>query len=231
MVAKAPIAADSVGVAQPADIDATTMTKIDTSGTTYSTNGRKRLPARGSSLERAWAARASGLSLTRTRCRRRRRATGSGRASRRRSAAWRSRCPTGCRAARSAPRAGSACPPRRSPSPGRWPWWGDSRAPASPAASGCPASQWWRWSSPRSPRRPCRPPPRRPRGGPAPARIRRSTPSITLTARPVWNSTSPIRMNSGIGVSEKLVTETDAVARELLQPGLAAEPDASRRAG
>ena len=42
-VAKAPIAADSVGVAQPADIDATTMTKIDTSGTTYSTNGRKRL--------------------------------------------------------------------------------------------------------------------------------------------------------------------------------------------
>ena len=45
MVAKAPIAADSVGVAQPADIDATTMTKIDTSGTTYCTNGRKRLPA------------------------------------------------------------------------------------------------------------------------------------------------------------------------------------------
>src|SRR4029078_11217704 len=38
-------------------------------------------------------------------------------------------------------------------------------------------------------------------------RISRSTPSITFTARPVWNSTSPIRMKSGIGVSEKLATE------------------------
>ena len=37
-------------------------------------------------------------------------------------------------------------------------------------------------------------------------RISRSTPSITLMARPVWNSTSPIRMNSGIGVSEKFIT-------------------------
>ena len=43
MVAKAPIAADSVGVAQPADIDTTTMTKIDTSGTTYWTKGSSRL--------------------------------------------------------------------------------------------------------------------------------------------------------------------------------------------
>src|ERR1700741_1215952 len=42
---------------------------------------------------------------------------------------------------------------------------------------------------------------------PGSCRIRRSTPSITFTARPVWNSTSPIRMNSGIGVSEKLGTE------------------------
>src|SRR6185295_8037175 len=39
-------------------------------------------------------------------------------------------------------------------------------------------------------------------------RIRRSTPSMTFTARPVWNRTSPIRMKSGIGVSEKLATET-----------------------
>src|SRR5260221_10927786 len=39
-------------------------------------------------------------------------------------------------------------------------------------------------------------------------RIRRSTPSITFTARPVWNRSSPIRINSGIGVSEKLATET-----------------------
>src|SRR3954471_4804271 len=37
--------------------------------------------------------------------------------------------------------------------------------------------------------------------------ISRSTPSITLTAIPVWNSTSPIRMKSGIGVSEKLAIE------------------------
>src|SRR3954471_8234507 len=37
--------------------------------------------------------------------------------------------------------------------------------------------------------------------------IRRSTPSITLTAMPVWNSTSPIRMKSGIGVREKLAME------------------------
>jgi hypothetical protein len=40
MVKNAPIAADSVGVAQPADIEATTTTKIDTSGITYCTNGR-----------------------------------------------------------------------------------------------------------------------------------------------------------------------------------------------
>src|SRR3954463_14928730 len=42
MVAKAPIAADSVGVAQPADIEITTMTKIETRGTTYCTKGSRR---------------------------------------------------------------------------------------------------------------------------------------------------------------------------------------------
>ena len=40
MVNSAPIAADSVGVAQPADMEATTMTKIETSGTTYWKKGR-----------------------------------------------------------------------------------------------------------------------------------------------------------------------------------------------
>ena len=40
IVARAPIAADSVGVAHPADIEATTMAKIDTSGRTYCTKGR-----------------------------------------------------------------------------------------------------------------------------------------------------------------------------------------------
>ena len=39
MVAKAPSAAVSVGVAQPTSIAPTTMPKIDTSGITYFTNG------------------------------------------------------------------------------------------------------------------------------------------------------------------------------------------------
>src|SRR5258707_12653003 len=38
-------------------------------------------------------------------------------------------------------------------------------------------------------------------------RIRCSTPSITFTASPVWNSTSPMRMKSGMEVSEKLATD------------------------
>ena len=42
MVANAPIAADSVGVAQPADIEPTTTPKIETSGSTYCTNGLQR---------------------------------------------------------------------------------------------------------------------------------------------------------------------------------------------
>ena len=37
---------------------------------------------------------------------------------------------------------------------------------------------------------------------PGTRRISRSMPSITFSARPVWNSTSPISTNSGIGVSE-----------------------------
>src|SRR5215470_114268 len=43
---------------------------------------------------------------------------------------------------------------------------------------------------------------------PGTCRIRRSMPSITLSASPVWNKTSPISTNSGIGVSEKLATAT-----------------------
>src|SRR5262245_61046042 len=42
---------------------------------------------------------------------------------------------------------------------------------------------------------------------PGTCRIRCSTPSMTFTASPVWNSTSPMRMNRGIGVSEKLATD------------------------
>src|SRR6201994_95456 len=50
--------------------------------------------------------------------------------------------------------------------------------------------------------------------------IRRSTPSMTLIASPVWKSTSPIRMNSGIGVSEKLTTATLLLRTSWLRPAL-----------
>src|SRR6185503_4710777 len=63
MVKKAPIAADSVGVAQPADMDATTTTKIDTSGITYCTNGRSFCQPRYSVKPDAGAS--DGLSITR----------------------------------------------------------------------------------------------------------------------------------------------------------------------
>src|SRR3954464_7921758 len=53
---------------------------------------------------------------------------------------------------------------------------------------------------------------------PGSCRIRRSTPSITFTASPVWNSTSPIRMNSGIGVSEKLATEPTLLRASCTSP-------------
>src|SRR6185436_11329855 len=53
---------------------------------------------------------------------------------------------------------------------------------------------------------------------PGTCRISRSTPSITFTARPVWNSSSPIRMKSGIGVSEKLATETTLLRTIWVRP-------------
>src|SRR4051812_27662213 len=49
--------------------------------------------------------------------------------------------------------------------------------------------------------------------------ISRSMPSITLTARPVWNSTSPISTKSGIGVSEKLITELTLFLASWASPG------------
>ena len=49
--------------------------------------------------------------------------------------------------------------------------------------------------------------------------IRRSMPSITLTARPVWNNTSPINTNSGIGVSEKLIKELTLLRASCTKPG------------
>ncbi len=54
---------------------------------------------------------------------------------------------------------------------------------------------------------------------PGTRRISRSTPSITLSAMPVWNSTSPIRMNSGIGVSEKFMTEMTLLRTTCARPG------------
>src|SRR6267142_3195987 len=53
---------------------------------------------------------------------------------------------------------------------------------------------------------------------PGTCRIRCSTPSITLTARPVWNSTSPMRMKSGIDVSEKLATEPTLLRASCVSP-------------
>ena len=53
---------------------------------------------------------------------------------------------------------------------------------------------------------------------PGTCRIRRSTPSMTFTASPVWNSTSPIRMKSGIGVSEKLATEPTLLRANCVSP-------------
>src|SRR6476646_9218410 len=49
--------------------------------------------------------------------------------------------------------------------------------------------------------------------------ISRSMPSITLTARPVWKSTSPISTKSGIGVSEKLITELTLFLASWASPG------------
>src|SRR6185369_3125662 len=49
--------------------------------------------------------------------------------------------------------------------------------------------------------------------------ISRSMPSITFTARPVWKRISPISTNSGIGVSEKLVTELTALRASCTKPG------------
>src|SRR5436190_6723816 len=49
--------------------------------------------------------------------------------------------------------------------------------------------------------------------------ISRSMPSITFTARPVWNSTSPISTKSGIGVSEKLITELTLLRANWASPG------------
>src|SRR4029079_14407712 len=49
--------------------------------------------------------------------------------------------------------------------------------------------------------------------------IRRSMPSITLTARPVWNSTSPMSTNNGIGVSAKLITELTLLRASWARPG------------
>ena len=43
-------------------------------------------------------------------------------------------------------------------------------------------------------------------------------PSMTFSARPVWNSTSPISTNSGIGVSENAVTEPTLLRASCASP-------------
>ena len=48
--------------------------------------------------------------------------------------------------------------------------------------------------------------------------ISRSMALIALKARPVWNSTSPIKTNKGIGVNEKLVTEEVVLRTHCARP-------------
>ena len=43
-------------------------------------------------------------------------------------------------------------------------------------------------------------------------------PSITFSARPVWNRISPISTNSGIGVSENAVTEITLLRASCASP-------------
>jgi hypothetical protein len=50
-------------------------------------------------------------------------------------------------------------------------------------------------------------------------RTSRSMPSMTLCASPVWNSTSPISTNSGMGVSEKAVMELTLLRASCTSPG------------
>src|SRR5690606_1736009 len=54
---------------------------------------------------------------------------------------------------------------------------------------------------------------------PGTPRIMCSTPSITFEASPVWNSTSPMSTNSGIGVSEKLDTDCTPLRASWIRPG------------
>ena len=49
-------------------------------------------------------------------------------------------------------------------------------------------------------------------------RMRRSTPSMTLMARPVWNRTSPISTNSGIGVSDRFMTDATLLRTTCASP-------------
>ena len=49
--------------------------------------------------------------------------------------------------------------------------------------------------------------------------IKRSMPSITLTASPVWNNTSPISTNKGMGVSAALDTDTTLERASCTRPG------------
>ena len=53
---------------------------------------------------------------------------------------------------------------------------------------------------------------------PGTRQISRSIASIAFMATPVWNSTSPIRMKNGIGVSEKLVIETMPLRMSWMSP-------------
>ena len=49
--------------------------------------------------------------------------------------------------------------------------------------------------------------------------LKLQTPSITFTAKPVWNRISPISTNSGMGVSAKAVTELTLLRTSCIRPG------------
>ena len=60
---------------------------------------------------------------------------------------------------------------------------------------------------------------------PGTRRISSANASIAFSARPVWNSTSPISTKNGIGVSENDVTDCTALRASCVESRLAAEEE------
>ena len=162
-VATAPMAADSVGVAQPAAMARITTTKMMTSGITYTTSGPPADPAADRRVLEGGREPSD-----RARCGRRysprRTRRGARRARCPRGGAARWRCRPGCpRSTVSAEGGISMSTPADGHDGAHRHARADSRAGASREAGGCPGARWWRWWSRRSPRTPSPPPPPPPR--------------------------------------------------------------------